>query len=149
MRSVRRVSKPWTAAASRRRSSGDGRADAPEADDADGGAVDVGAKHDLGSPGAPVAGADVAVALGDTTGSGEEEAEGEVGAGLGEDARRARDENETAAGGGDVDVVVASGHVADGDEIWSGGEEGGSRSAASSSAVRGGHAAHLIPLRWS
>ena len=55
---------------------------------------------------------------------GEEEAEGEVGAGLGEDARRARDEDETAAGVGDVDVVVAGGHVADGDEIRSGGEEG-------------------------
>ena len=130
---------------------GDRLADPPEADDAQGRAVDVGAEEQVRAPGPPLAGADKAVALGDPPSGGEHQGPGQIGRRLGQRARRVADRDPASSTGRDVDVVVADGVVADHPELWTGrvqqllvdaiGEQG-------QDAVAAGHPAEqLIPRR--
>ena len=98
-------------------------ADAPEADDAQRGVVDVRPEQQQRSPGQPAARANVVVALGQPPGRGHQQRPGEVGRRLGQHARRIADRDAAARAGGHVDVVEADGEVADHPEAWASGVE--------------------------
>src|SRR3712207_960658 len=65
--------------------------DTAKADDAKRRTVDIRPEQELGLPGAPTAGADVAVACDEMTGGGQQEREGKISGRLGQDARRVAD----------------------------------------------------------
>ncbi len=75
------------------------------------GAVDVAAHQQVRRPGAPAAGAQVALRFGQPAGAGEEQGEGEVRGGLREDARRVADDDAPRGRRRHVDVVYPTAMV--------------------------------------
>ena len=88
-------------------------ADPPEPHDPEGRAVDVGPEQEHRTPRRPAAGPDEAVALGDPPRGGKDERERQVRGRLGQDPGRVADRDAATGAGGDVDVVVPDGEVAD------------------------------------
>ena len=89
-------------------------ADAAHAEDAEGRAMHVGAGEHVVAPSAPFAAPQEMFALADAPRRGHHQSEAEVGRGLGQHAGRIADQHAARGAGGDVDVVVADGHAADG-----------------------------------
>jgi len=88
-------------------------ADAPHTHDAQRRAVHVLAHKQCRPPGLPPTRAGEALRLADAPGGGHQQREGEIGGSVGEHAGRVADRDAAAGGSGEVDVVVADGHLAD------------------------------------
>ena len=105
---------------------GDFQSDLPQADDAEGGAVDIlpqpvgGMELDL-----PAAAAYPAFAFGGAAGGAEEEGEGEVGGGARQDAGGVAHGDAAPGGGGYIHIVQADGQLADGAQAGGGVQQGG------------------------
>ncbi len=104
---------------------GHGLADAPEADEPEGGARDIGSEHLHGIPAGPLLGAHEAFALAQASGGGEEQGERDIGGGLGENSGGIGDGDFPRGGGGDVDIVKADPEVGDHAQAGNGRDEFG------------------------
>ncbi len=105
------------------RAAGHGAADAPEAEDAERLAPDVGAAELIEIPAAPLAGAGESIAFNQAAGDGQDQRPGQVGGGFIEHAGGIGDGDLAARTGGEVDVVVADADVGDDAQSGRGGED--------------------------
>ncbi len=100
-------------------------ADAAHAEDAERGAMHVGAAEKIVRPALPLAAAQEMFALGDAPRRGEHQREAEVGGGFGQHVGGVGDGDAARRAGGHVDVVVADRHRAHGLELRAGGNQRG------------------------
>ena len=96
-------------------------ADAADADETKLLAAQLHAEHVIERPAAPLAGANHSLAFAKTPRDREDQAPGEIRTRIGEHVGRVRDRNAARPAGGNVDVVVANGHVGDDLQLRPGG----------------------------